>query len=261
MVVDTGALLAELGVANLLAPLWFFLCWIGYARFADRQRARRNTLAARVHEYRLAWMEQMLARENRIVDIAIVRLLVQNISFFASGAVLIIGGLVAILGAGEKAMQVIRHIPFAEQVAPLVWDLKVLLLVLVFVYAFFKFTWSLRQFNYLAVVLGAAPAPTVPGAGAFAHRAAEVATRAGDHFNRGMRAYYFGLAALGWFVHPYVLILASAWVVLVVYRREFRSHMLGVLGRIGEPVIPAEAEAGPAPQGSRASPFSSSARR
>ncbi len=259
MSLDPSRFLVELGAANLVAPLWFFLCWIGYARYADRQRARRNTLAARVHEYRLVWMRQMLVRENRIVDIAIVRLLVQNISFFASGAVLIVGGLVAILGAGDKAMQVIRHIPFAEAVAPVVWDLKVLLLVLVFVYAFFKFTWSLRQFNYLAIVLGAAPSRTAPGADAFARRAAEVATRAADHFNRGMRAYYFGLAALGWFVHPYLLILASAWVVLVVYRREFRSHMLGVLGRIGEPVIPVE-EGGDA-QGSRDSPFSSNARR
>ncbi len=261
MPLDPTEFLTELGPANLVAPLWFFLCWIGYAQYADRRRARRNTLAARVHEYRLAWMHRMLARDNRIVDIAIVRLLVQNISFFASGAVLIVGGLVAILGAGEKAMQVIRHIPFAQPVAPVVWDLKVLLLVLVFVYAFFKFTWALRQFNYLAVVLGAAPRPEVPGAGAFADRAAEVATRAGDHFNRGMRAYYFGLAALGWFVHPHLLILASAWVVLVVYRREFRSHMLGVLGRIGEPVIPVAGGATEGAQASRESPFSSSARR
>ncbi len=261
MLLDMRDFLAGLGLANLVAPLWFFLCWIGYAQYADRQRARRNTLAARVHEYRLAWMRQMLTRENRIVDIAIVRLLVQNISFFASGAVLIVGGLVAILGSGEKAMQVIRHIPFAEQVPPVVWDLKVLLLVLVFVYAFFKFTWSLRQFNYLAIVLGAVPQPGTSGAGTFSRRAAEVATRAGDHFNRGMRAYYFGLAALGWFVHPYLLILATAWVVLVVYRREFRSHMLGVLGRIGEPVIPADADRPEPPQPSRESPFSSSARR
>ncbi len=261
MLLDMRDFLAGLGLANLVAPLWFFLCWIGYAQYADRQRARRNTLAARVHEYRLAWMQQMLVRENRIVDVAIVRLLVQNISFFASGAVLIVGGLVAILGSGEKAMQVIRHIPFAEQVPPVVWDLKVLLLVLVFVYAFFKFTWSLRQFNYLAIVLGAVPQPGVSGAGSFSRRAAEVATRAGDHFNRGMRAYYFGLAALGWFVHPYLLILATAWVVLVVYRREFRSHMLGVLGRIGEPLISAEGDGPQPPQPSRDRPFSSSARR
>ena len=33
-------------------------------------------------------------------------------------------------------------------------------------------------------------------------------------------------AALGWFLHAIVFIVASAWVVLVLYRREFRSRSL-----------------------------------
>ena len=37
--------------------------------------------------------------------------------------------------------------------------MKVLLLVVVFVFAFFKLTWSLRQFNYVAILIGAAPPP------------------------------------------------------------------------------------------------------
>ena len=41
-----------------------------------------------------------------------------------------------------------------------------------------------------------------------------------------MRTYYFGLAALSWFVHPYLLVALTVAVVLVVYRREFRSRTL-----------------------------------
>jgi uncharacterized membrane protein len=41
-----------------------------------------------------------------------------------------------------------------------------------------------------------------------------------------LRAYYFALAALGWFVHPLVFIAAILWIVLVLLRRQFLSHTL-----------------------------------
>ena len=44
-----------------------------------------------------------------------------------------------------------------------------------------------------------------------------------DNFNRGLRAYYFGLAALGWFVHPWLFMAATVWVIGVLYRRQFHS--------------------------------------
>jgi uncharacterized membrane protein len=105
----------------------------------------------------------------------------------------------------------------------------VLLLVVVFVYAFFKFTWALRQFNYVAILVGAAPPPAAaasPAALAYADQAARVANRAAEHFNKAMRSYYFGLAALTWLIQPWLLVLATVAVVRVVYRREFRSATL-----------------------------------
>jgi uncharacterized membrane protein len=51
-----------------------------------------------------------------------------------------------------------------------------------------------------------------------------------------MRAYYFGLAGLAWFVHPLLFVCASLWVVLVAWRREFRSTSLKILGPVGEPL-------------------------
>jgi uncharacterized membrane protein len=49
------------------------------------------------------------------------------------------------------------------------------------------------------------------------------------NFNLGLRAYYFSLALLTWFVHPLVFVVASSWVVAVLYRREFRSRTLKAL--------------------------------
>ena len=51
-----------------------------------------------------------------------------------------------------------------------------------------------------------------------------------DDFNLGLRAYYFGMALLAWFIHPVAFAAASVWVVLVLYRREFSSEPALLLG-------------------------------
>lgn len=231
-----GAALGDSTFAELIAPLVFIACWGGYSLFADQLRAGSRSLMHRMNEYRRAWFVQLLLRDNRIADVQVVQVLVQNVSFFASSAILIVGGFLAVLGAAERAREIAAEIPFAEQSSPLVWDLKVMLLIVIFVYAFFKFTWSLRQFNYLAVLVGAAPFGHTAETLTFAGQMATVATRASDHFNRAMRAYYFGLAALTWFIQSWLFMLVSMLVVVVVYRREYRSNVYAVLGPVGQPI-------------------------
>lgn len=231
--------LAMFGIplVDLVALAAFCAAWIGYALWADR--GDRRTLMARTHEYRRVWMTRMMARDNRIVDTQIITLLVQNISFFASTAILVVGGLMAVLGARDQAMAILSEIPWAADTPPRLWEVKILLLVIVFVYAFFKFTWALRQFNYVAIMIGAAPPPETAGtseAVRLVERIARMATRAAEHFNKAMRAFYFGLAALSWFLHPWAFLVATAWVLVVNWRREFRSRSLELLGSVGDPI-------------------------
>lgn len=222
--------LADIAPIDLVAPAWLIVCWVGYTLLADRAR-ERPSLMTRMHAWRLAWMRSMLDRDNRMVDVQIIGNLMRSVSFFASTSMFVIAGLIAILGAREEAMAVLGELPFAVETPPLLWDLKVLLLVVVFVYSFFKFTWAYRHYNYCLILLGsvAAPAELKQRDRVRARRAADVATSTARHFNHGIRAYYFGLAALSWFVHPLLFILLTAWVVLVLYRREFRSRLLRTL--------------------------------
>jgi uncharacterized membrane protein len=107
------------------------------------------------------------------------------------------------------------------------WELKVLGLAVIFVYAFFKFAWSYRLFNYLAIMVGAAPPSSekdTPAAQAFAHRASRLCADAGLHFNRGQRAFFFALGYLGWFLGPLELALSTTGVVIVMWRRQFSSE-------------------------------------
>lgn len=216
---------------DLAAFAWFVLCGTGYTLFADHLRAAHGLMGA-VARHRLAWMERMLERENRIVDTTLVATMSNSVSFFAQTSIFILGGLIAVLGAQERVREVIAEVPFAAPSSGALWEGKIALLIVIFVFAFFKFTWSLRQFNYLLVLIGAAPLADRIGAkeaAPVARRAAKMSNLAVNHFNVGIRAYYFGLAALAWFIHPLLLMAASAWVVLVLWRREFRSNTLAAL--------------------------------
>ena len=100
-------------------------------------------------------------------------------------------------------------------------------LTVIFVYAFFKFAWSYRLFNYVAIMIGAAPPvpeADTPAAKAFVHRASTLCRDAGRHFNRGQRAFFFALGYLGWFISPWVLFVTTAAVVIVTWRRQFASN-------------------------------------
>ncbi|HYZ27002.1 MAG TPA: DUF599 family protein [Geminicoccaceae bacterium] len=227
--------LSGTALPDLLAPAWFLLCWLGYTYLADREQSR-GSLMRTMYAYRALWARQLLHRDNRMVDTQIIANLMRSVSFFASTTMFIIAGLIAVIGARDRAMAVLAELPFAAESSPLLWDLKVLLLIVVFVYAFFKFTWAFRHYNYCLVLVGCVPAPDrlTEDSPKLAERLARIASATARHFNRGIRAYYFGLAALSWFIDPFLFMLLSAWVVLVLYRREFRSRLLRMLAAVPE---------------------------
>ena len=196
------------GVVDLAAVVWFFACWIGYTIVADHLSRDDDNVVAIQHRYRRRWMDLMLQREMRMGDVQIVATIIRSASLFASTSLFILAGLVTILGALDKAREVGSGLTFIVDAPRELWEIKVLLLILIFVYAFFKFAWAMRQINIALVVIGAAPLPGVDDGidhGDYAERAARVLSRSVNTFNRGQRAYYFGLAALSWFIQALVL--------------------------------------------------------
>jgi uncharacterized membrane protein len=132
----------------------------------------------------------------------------------------------------------VREIPFAARTSVLIFDLKLVLLLVIFVYAFFRFTWSMRQYTFGALLIAAAPeakqlealgAPGEEQRQAFAKKAGGVVGMAAETFNDGLRAYYLSFAAVGWFFSPLIFVLATAGVIYILFQREFRSDVLEVL--------------------------------
>ena len=212
---------------EILALVFFMSSWVGYALYSRSASHHTQSLLALTNSYRFKWMQQMLARENRMADANILGNLMRSVVFFASTTIFFVIGLMSMLGYQEKAAMIVQSIPFAKPVSGFMWEIKIFLLMIIFIYAFFKYSWSLRQYNFACVFVAAAPSNKAPEEHAgLATKGAFLMESAAEHFNNGLRAYYFGLAALAWFVHPYLFILATVWVLLVTYRREFASRTL-----------------------------------
>ncbi len=215
---------------SITAFIWFMFCFYGYMIYSQRMALTTNSLSSVLHQYRQAWMEQMMLRDVRVADTTALANLERSVAFFASSTMLILAGLVTVMGSTDKVIDMVADVPFAIDASRTEWEIKLLLLVGLFMYAFFKFTWSLRQYGFCAVMVGGAPSQdaqiTERERKAFATRIAHVASLAANNFNQGLRTYYFSLAVLGWFINPWIFIALSSGIVWVLYRREFKSRTL-----------------------------------
>ncbi len=211
---------------DIAALTFFLLAWGGYAIAVEWGPGHEGGLNARMHDYRDIWMRRALNRELRMVDAQIMAALQNGTAFFASTSLIAIGAGLTMLRATNEISGVISNLPLGNPPTSAQWEFKAAGLILIFVYAFFKFAWSYRLFNYVAILLGAMPPAserTTPEAERHVLRTTKLFESAGRHFNRGQRAFFFALGYLGWFAGPWVLFVSTTAVVIVMWRRQFAS--------------------------------------
>jgi uncharacterized membrane protein len=212
---------------DIVAVGFFALEWTVYAVTLEHSAYGLDSLSARMHVYREKWIRRLLDREARMVDTQIMASLQNGTAFFASTSLLAVGAGLALLRSTSDAMAVLGALPIDLRSSPALWEIKCVGLILIFIYAFFKFAWAYRLFNYVAILIGAMPPASqrdTPEAEAHVMRTTRLFEAAGRHFNRGQRAFFFALGYLGWFVSPWVLFLTTAAVVIVTWRRQFASN-------------------------------------
>ena len=231
MALDALAAMIPFSWLDVAALALFAALWFGYGWYTDYSATPRPRLGIEMNRFMREWMARMVERDNRMLDANVLRNLMRSSQFFASNTMLILGALVALMGYAETAAKIVGELPFAQHVSHRLWELKVLLMLVIFVYAFFKFSWSIRQFGFCSVLVGATDKPTADVEKHAVHidRLATITGFANRNFNQGLRAYYFGVAALSWFLHPLLMIAVSLGVVYVLHQREFRSRTLEVL--------------------------------
>jgi uncharacterized membrane protein len=211
---------------DLFALAWFLGCWAAYTALLAHTEKRKRALNSEMHFYRDVWMFQMLGREMRMVDAQIVAALQNGTAFFASTSLIAIGGALTLLRSTNEILEVIAALPFGVKSTAVQWEAKTMGLAIIFVYAFFKFGWAYRLYNYVAILVGAAPPAKdkdTPEAKQHAQRVGHLCEVAGRHFNRGQRAFFFALGYLGFFISPWLLMITSVGVAFILWQRQFMS--------------------------------------
>ncbi len=222
-------------IFGYFAPLDFaavgflLVSWLGMSWRVETSSFGRPSVTVLMVRYRREWMRQMVTREPRIFDATILSNLRQGTAFFASGCMIALGGVLALLGNTESLNKVAVDLSVIE--APeYVWRIKLLLVALLLTHGFLKFVWSNRLFGYCAVLMGAVPNDLEhPQVYDRAAQAAEINIRAAWNFNRGLRAVYFSLGALAWLLGPLFLIASTVVVNVTIWNREFSSKPRDIL--------------------------------
>lgn len=205
------------------------LCWLGVSLIVENPPRRWPSTAELMAGYRHAWMDEFAKREVRILDSQIISNLRQGTAFFASASMIAIGGGFALLGNTDQLRGVAQDLTI-DAAPELVWEIKLLLMLLFVANAFLKFVWSHRLFAYCAVIMAAVPDdPGSPVAKARARKAGALNVTAARSYNRGLRSVYFGIAASAWLVGALPLLAATLFTLGVILRREFASASRAIL--------------------------------
>ena len=217
---------------DLAAFAYFLLATAIYRLVTGQRGLESRSLAGAVQGQRMRWMLNMAKRDNRMLDAILLGSLSQGNAFFASTSAIAVGGLAATLGSGEKLQAILGRLPFVATASPFVWEVKLLLIMGIFIYAFFKFAWAFRLSHYAAIMIGAMPSTDVALAedcARHAERTARLIGVAGEHSNSGIPSFYHAIAAIAWFFHPLLFMLATSWVILILARRDFFSRSLRLI--------------------------------
>ena len=235
---DLSAAAPGFSPLDLAALLYFLAAWTIYGVSVSRLRGDRISLSRIMDRHRANWARQVIVRDNRVVDTQINASLQNGTAFFASTSLIALGSVLTLSRSGDDVINLFATLPFGTVANRLTWEVKVAGLACVFTYAFFKFAWAYRLFNYSAILLGSVPpkGADIPDSEMLrtVSRIAAMNVSAGSHFARGQRAFFFALAYLGWFVGPLILFGSTTFVVSVMWHRQFLSRIRRELLALGE---------------------------
>jgi uncharacterized membrane protein len=219
--------IVSLALSDLILLAGLVLAWFLSGWISEHPPRSRPSVSWLMEDYRRDWMRTFVTREPRIFDATLIDSLRQGTAFFASACMIAIGGGVAVIGNAAAVQRLADDLPLSggPEVA-----LKMLPVIGFLANALLKFVWAHRLFGYCSILMAAVPNdPQDPLAFHRASQAAEINITAARSFNRGLRAIYFALAALGWLLGPWGLLAGTVLATGVLLRREFASHSRKVI--------------------------------
>jgi uncharacterized membrane protein len=206
---------------TLIASLFPILCWLAYNFGVPFIERRTPSLSVIMSLQRRRWVANAARRETPM-DAIHAGNIMQSVSFLASTSMLIVLAIFAGFGAVPQMMETLTSLGMGHEATPAALQLQLLVLVTIFASSFFAFTLSLRQFNHFCIMIGAI-VHDQPATDEEIDAIAKLNSLAAKNFNNGIRAYYFAVPAVTWFVSPLLAIIVTVVTALFIVHREFFS--------------------------------------
>jgi uncharacterized membrane protein len=206
---------------NFFASIFPIVCWFAYNVGVPYVEARRPSLSVIMSMQRRRWVANAAIRDTPM-DAILSGNLMQSVSFLASTSMLIVLAIFAAFGQLPSLSRALGNFGFATDYTAPEMQVHLLVLLAIFVLSFFAFTLSLRQFNHFCIMLGALSKHS-PTTEEEIDAIARLNSMAAKNFNSGIRAYYFAVPAVVWFVSPWLSIAATLITAGVIIQREFFS--------------------------------------
>ena len=216
-------------IIDFFVALIFIVMWVSYFLYSRAMAKQSDSLSNAMKTHRVSAVNHVVQSETKIAGAVILSNVDRNVSFFASTTLLILASLTGLLAKAADVVLVIEQLPYVYPISTSQVYLRILLLISIYIYAYFTLTWALRQSSFVSVMIGAGATNGTANDKAYAYHTAKLMDMAAHSENQGLRAYYFSLAALTWFYHPLAFILSSLLIIFILYRREFKSKTTDLL--------------------------------
>lgn len=201
-------------VALLFAAVAFV--WQSRRAISDTAPPDRETAHQSHRRARRAWLEATAGGTRDILAVQTLRNWIMSTTFLASTSILFALGLLAAAFTNDKLSTFAHGLNLLGNVSGQLWLFKALLLVTVFLIAFFSFSLAMRAFVHLGFMIN------TPVTATDRESQARLLTREMEkgafHYWFGLRCYYAAALLTLWLFGP-VWMIAGTVALIVVLRR------------------------------------------
>lgn len=197
----------------------FSLCLIAGYHVYLRARLRRDpsyTIQSVNNDARTAWVENIMAeKSNGILAVQTLRNSTMAATFLASTAILLMMGTLNLMQNSGKKDSLLHALESGIAVGDDMEQIKLLILLATFFWAFFSFSMALRMYNHVGYLINASndkhqfyPTP---------HYVSRLLNRSGAYYSLGMRGYYISVPLVFALFNPYYMVVASIGLIVALY--------------------------------------------
>ncbi len=208
-------------MTTTLTSVFPLLVYLAYNLVVPQIEKRRPSLSVIMNMQRRRWVANASRRESPF-DAILSGNIMGSVSFLASTSVLLVLAVFAVFGQLPTLMEALESLSLERTYSVLDVQLHLGVMLTMFVLAFFAFTLSLRQFNHFCIMLGALDHDRQTSDEEI-EAIARMNALGAKNFNSGIRAYYFSVPTVAWFVSEWLSIAVCVATVLVLIHREFFS--------------------------------------